>query len=110
MLLLSLFVDGDDSVLLSLCLVKRPTQHYPVILMLHSKNMSLTLIIITLRCNIHPLALYFYKVKLGLQGNTLFLLYIQKMMFTGIYNIYLIFAHTEIVGTRQNHHIETFLT
>ena len=48
LLLLLLFVDGDDCVLLSLYLVKRPAQHYPVILMLLSKNMSLTLIIIDL--------------------------------------------------------------
>ena len=109
-LLLLLFVDGDDCVLLSLYLVKRPAQHFPVIQMLHSKNMSLTLIIITLQCIVYPLALYFYKVKLVLQGNTLFLLYIEKLMLTGIYIIYLIFALTEVVGTRQNRHIETFLT
>ena len=66
--------------------------------------------LVTLQCNVYPLALYFYKVKLVLQGNTLFLLYIEKLMFIGIYIIYLIFALTEIVGTRQNRHIETFLT
>ena len=81
LLLLLLFVDGDDCVLLSLYLVKRPAQHYPVILMLYSKNMSSTLIIITLRCNVYPLALYFYKVKLGLQGNTIFLLCSKTCMF-----------------------------
>ena len=81
MLLLLLFVDGDDCVLLSLYLVKRPAQHYPVIQMLHSKNMSLTLIIITLQCNVYPLALYFYKVKLGLQGNTIVLSRFKTCMF-----------------------------